>query len=83
MIAKAERHLRALGFTQCRVRHYGATAVVELPMSKMDDFLNPPVRAEAELGIKAAGYETVELNPNGFRSGSLNDALKRQIESTT
>ncbi len=76
MIASAEKHLREMGFAQCRVRHYGNKARVELPIDRIDEYLKPDVKAAAEAGLVAAGYETVELDPRGFRSGSLNAALR-------
>lgn len=76
MISKAEKHLRDLGFTDCRVRHYGETARVEIPLDMMAEYSQDHVRERATEGILAAGYQQVELDPNGLRSGNLNDALK-------
>ncbi len=76
MIAGAEKHLREMGFKQCRVRHFGVTAKVELPIERIDEYLSPRVKAIVEAGIIAAGYQAVELDPKGFRSGNLNEALK-------
>ena len=76
MISRAEKHLRDLGFTECRVRHYGETARVEIPLDMMAVYSNDHVRERAIAGILAAGYQQVELDPNGLRSGNLNDALK-------
>ena len=76
MISKAEKHLRDLGFTDCRVRHYGETARVEIPLDMVAVYSQDHVRDQAIAGILAAGYQQVELDPNGLRSGNLNDALK-------
>ncbi len=76
MISVAEKHLRDLGFSECRVRHYGETARIELPLDMLSIYSEPPMRQKAELGILRAGYQRVELDPKGLRSGNLNDALK-------
>lgn len=76
MISKAEKHLRNLGFNDCRVRHYGDTARIELPLDMMPIYSQPRIREQAVAGVMAAGYRQVELDPKGLRSGNLNEALK-------
>lgn len=76
MISKAEKHLRNLGFDECRVRHYGETARVELPLDMLPAYNEPSMRLNADAGIIAAGYRRVEIDPKGLRSGNLNEALK-------
>ena len=76
MISAAEKHLRNLGFTECRVRHYGDTARVEIPLDSIPAYSEPDTRQRAESGILSAGYRRVELDPKGLRSGNLNAALK-------
>ncbi len=73
MIGKAEKGLRDLGFGVVRVRHYGQTARVEIPMEDFERFEH--VRFEAEQIVLASGYKVMELDPKGFRSGALNDVL--------
>jgi len=73
MIGTAERGLRELGFKVVRVRHYGATARVEIPSEDFERF--EAIRPKAESVIVDAGYELLEFDPKGFRSGSLNEAL--------
>ena len=76
MISQAEKHLRDLGFTDCRVRHFGDTARVELPHEMMPVYSRAPMEDQAVSGILAVGYRRVELDPKGLRSGNLNEALK-------
>jgi uncharacterized protein len=76
MIAVAERGLRSLGFPVVRVRHYGKTAKIELPVDDIPRFKSADMRTEAETVVLDAGYSEVELDLRGFRSGSLNEALK-------
>jgi uncharacterized protein len=72
-VADAESGLRALGFTALRVRHYGDTARLELPV---DDLAAVLARREAVVAaVREAGYRYVTLDLEGLRSGNLNQAL--------
>lgn len=72
-IEAAETALRSLGFRQCRVRHHGQVARVEIESDQMD--LAFARRIEMANVLKAAGFLYVSLDLEGFRSGSLNAAL--------
>ncbi|HUY22872.1 MAG TPA: ATP-dependent sacrificial sulfur transferase LarE [Acidimicrobiales bacterium] len=72
-VAAAESALRALGFGQLRVRHYGDLARVEL---EGDDLATAVERrVEVVQAVRGAGYRYVALDLEGFRSGNLNQAL--------
>ncbi len=72
-VAAAESALRALGFRQLRVRHYGDLARLEMPVEDLADVLGR--RAEVVEAVRGAGYRYVTLDLEGFRSGNLNAAL--------
>lgn len=72
-VAAAESALRALGFRQLRVRHYGDLARLELPAAELADVVAR--RAEVVAAVHGAGYRYVTLDLEGFRSGNLNAAL--------
>ena len=72
-IGRSEKGLRELGFPVVRVRHYGDTARVEIPLDDFERFES--VRSAAEQLVLTSGYQVMELDPNGFRSGGLNAAL--------
>jgi uncharacterized protein len=76
-IAVAERGLRAIGFPVVRVRHYGETARVELPLEVISRLETASIRVKAEEAVLGAGYRVMEIDQRGFRSGGLNDALKQ------
>ncbi len=82
MIATAERGLRNLGFRVVRVRHYGETARIELPLDDIPRFESPEVSGAAERVVLDAGYRQIELERRGFRSGRLNDALQSANQSS-
>ena len=72
-VAAAESALRALGFRQLRVRHYGDLARIELPVDELDVALAR--REEVVAAVHGAGYRYVTIDLEGFRSGNLNAAL--------
>jgi uncharacterized protein len=72
-VADAESGLRALGFGQLRVRHYGDTARVEFPTADLAAVVAR--RDEVSAAVHRAGYRYVTVDLDGFRSGNLNDAL--------
>jgi uncharacterized protein len=74
-IDAAEAVLEDLGFRVCRVRHHGDVARVELPAGDHARASSDEIWPRIENGILAAGFKRVELEPDGFRSGRLNDAL--------
>ena len=70
-VDRAEAALKRLGFAELRVRHYGDTARIEVPLDRLVDVVAR--RAEVVAATKAAGYTYVTLDLEGFRSGNLNN----------
>jgi uncharacterized protein len=68
-VEKAEAALRALGFRQVRVRHHEAIARIELSPEERTRLLDPSLAAAAVEQIKAAGYQFVVLDLEGYRPG--------------
>ena len=79
-VAVAESGLRALGFDRLRVRHYGDTARIEVPLEDLGTVVVR--RAEVSAAVHAAGYRYVTLDLDGLRSGNLNQALDGADRST-
>lgn len=75
MIEQAEEVLFSLGFRQCRVRHHGEVARVELAPSDMVRILEDDVREAIVRDLKTIGYRYVSLDLQGYRQGSLNEVL--------
>ena len=72
-VAEAEAGLRSLGFDDLRVRHYGETARIEVPLDRLADLV--AVRdVVVEVG-RGAGYRYVTVDLEGLRSGNLNGAV--------
>jgi uncharacterized protein len=74
-IEKAEAVLKRLGFAQLRVRHHDQIARIEVPADEFPRVLEHRETIEREL--TALGYRYVTLDLKGFRSGSLNEVLKK------
>jgi len=72
-VERAESSVRQLGFRDLRVRHYGDSARVELPVR--DHARAADLWRDIEAAVRAAGFRRVVLEPDGLRSGRLNDAL--------
>jgi uncharacterized protein len=73
-IGVAEAAVKALGFTQVRVRHHGDVARIEVEAAEI-----PRLVAEREQVVRAlreAGYKFVSLDLEGYSSGSLNRSWK-------
>jgi uncharacterized protein len=76
MIERAEAVLRALGFRVFRVRHHETLARIEIAKSEMARALDPAVAEHIVGELRAVGYQHVTVDLQGYRLGSLNDALR-------
>ncbi len=73
MVEQAEDLLKALGFSQVRVRAHGLIARIEVPKGDMERVLTSG--DEIAKGLKELGFKYVTLDLQGFRSGSMNEVL--------
>jgi uncharacterized protein len=72
-VDRAEGALRDLGIQgNLRVRHHGDLARVELDRAILGRWTQPAALDALSGAVMAAGFVKVELDPRGFRSGSLN-----------
>ena len=77
-IGRAERALRALGFRRVRVRHHETIARLELDPDDFPRLLDPALRTRVIAAVRDAGYPLVTLDLQGYRTGSMNEALLRR-----
>ena len=73
MVEEAEDLLKSMGFAQLRVRAHGDIARIEVLKEDMDKALSERDKIVKEL--KRIGFKYVALDLEGFRSGSMNEAL--------
>lgn len=75
MIDRAEQFLKAHGFAQVRVRHHEDIARIEVPPADLARFFNGGTNEAVAHALKTIGYRYVTLDLQGYRTGSLNEAL--------
>jgi pyridinium-3,5-biscarboxylic acid mononucleotide sulfurtransferase len=70
-VEAAEHALRTLGFVDCRVRHHGDIARVELPEEDLVHAVSPSVRGPVIAAVRAAGFRFVTIDLAGIQSGAF------------
>jgi uncharacterized protein len=75
-VAMGEDMLRALGFSQLRVRYHGDIARIELCPEDLPRFLDTGLRAAVIKRFKEIGFTYVTLDIEGYRTGSMNEVLE-------
>lgn len=75
LVEQAEAALRDLGFLQLRVRLHGTLARVEIATEELPRALSPEMSAAIAARLKSLGFAYVTLDLEGYRQGSLNEAL--------
>jgi pyridinium-3,5-biscarboxylic acid mononucleotide sulfurtransferase len=77
LVERGEAALRALGFRQFRVRLHDKLARIELAREELPRALTPEMTAAMAAALKQAGFSYVALDLEGYRQGSLNEALAK------
>jgi uncharacterized protein len=77
LVERGEAALRELGFRQFRVRLHDKLGRVEIAQDELARALEPEMAAAIAKALKAAGFAYVALDLEGYRQGSLNEALAR------
>jgi len=73
-----EAWLRRRGFAQVRVRDHGGLARIEIAPAEMPKTRRPGLAAKIVKEFKSIGYQYVTLDLEGYRTGSLNEALGKK-----
>jgi uncharacterized protein len=76
LVERGEAALRALGFRQFRLRLHDKLARVEVAIEELPVALQPEMAAAIAKALKIEGFSYVTLDLEGYRQGSLNEALK-------
>lgn len=80
-VDRVEAVLRELGFRQCRVRHHGAVARIEVEAGALAELCRPEVRAKVLAVAREAGFTYVAADLEGYRTGSMNAVLSEAEKS--
>ncbi len=70
-VEKAEQYLRSLGFKQCRVRHYGKEARVEVEKERLSEAQE--LKEQITKALAVLGFLSATIDENGYRMGSMNE----------
>ena len=74
-IEKAEDILHESGFKQVRVRDHNNIARIEISAEDFSKLLDPNVKDHISRSLKELGYKYIAVDLDGYRTGSLNEAL--------
>jgi len=77
-IEQAEEFLKSFGLVEFRVRHHDTIARIEVHPKDFGKIVNEPNCSEIIEKLKSLGFKYVTIDLQGFRSGSLNEALPKQ-----
>ena len=72
MVEAAEAFLTENGFRQCRVRHHGFVARIEVANSRITKLMEKDLREKIVKKFKEIGFVHIALDLEGYITGSLN-----------
>ena len=78
MVDKAEQILLDLGLRQVRVRHHDTIARIEIEESQFNMIMEKTVREKIAAQFKDIGFTYVTMDLSGYRTGSMNETIKRE-----
>lgn len=79
-IEACEAFLIEKGFKQFRVRFHDKVARIEVGLDEIERFLEPLLRREVSEHFKEAGFSFVSLDLDGYRTGSMNVTIDRELK---
>ena len=75
-VDQGEEILREMGFREFRVRHHDNLVRLEIAPAELDRALRKEIVEALALRFRNLGFKYVTLDLQGYRSGSMNEALK-------
>ena len=76
-VDRGEEILREMGFREFRVRHHDNLVRLEIAPAELDRALRKEIVEALALRFRDLGFKYVTLDLQGYRSGSMNEALKK------
>jgi pyridinium-3,5-biscarboxylic acid mononucleotide sulfurtransferase len=76
-VDRGEEIMRAFGFREFRVRHHDQLVRLEIAPAELDRALRREVVDELAERFRALGFRYVTLDLHGYRTGAMNEVLKR------
>ena len=82
MIDRGEEIMRAMGFSQMRVRHHGEIARIEIAQEELPKALSIQMFDQLSREFKKLGFRFVAIDVDGYRTGALNEVLTQITASS-
>lgn len=82
-IDTVEEMLHSCGFTRVRLRVHENLARIEVPLEEFSLILSEEIRQKIIEVIHQQGFDYVTLDIEGFRTGSMNVAIKNECEKVS
>ncbi|MBN1836398.1 MAG: ATP-dependent sacrificial sulfur transferase LarE [Spirochaetales bacterium] len=79
-VEAAERCLHELGLRQCRVRHHGAVARIEVPPEERRLFFCTDFMDKVAAALRDIGFHHAALDLEGYETGKMNRQIQRGEE---
>lgn len=76
-VDRGEEIMRELGFREFRVRHHEQLVRLEIAPAELDAALRRDVVDELARRFRALGFRYVTLDLHGYRTGAMNEVLKK------
>jgi pyridinium-3,5-biscarboxylic acid mononucleotide sulfurtransferase len=76
-VGACETVMKRLHFREFRVRYHGDLARIEIAQNEMERLFDKSTRDTIVEKFKEAGFRYVSVDLQGFRSGSLNEVLRK------
>jgi uncharacterized protein len=80
MIDEAEQFLLKSGFRQCRVRHHGSVARIEVEAAELEMIMGDDLRKAIAQKFRDIGFFHVAVDLEGYVSGSMNRVLELETK---
>ena len=80
IVEQGEEELKALGFRQFRVRFHDKLVRIEVAPEELEKALSRPMFAKMTAIFKPLGFHYVTIDLEGYRQGSMNEALAAELK---
>jgi pyridinium-3,5-biscarboxylic acid mononucleotide sulfurtransferase len=77
VVDRGEEIMRTLGFREFRVRHHDELVRLEIAPAELDRALDRTVVDELARQFRSLGFRYVTLDLHGYRTGAMNEVLKK------
>ena len=79
LVDRAEQYLLDLGFRQVRVRYHGDLARIEVGANERARFMEQELMEKVYNEFKNIGFTYVSLDLKGYRTGSMNETIGKEM----